>query len=66
MSVIVSTHGVAAHMYGNNTCSVCNEPVWPPFMVWAGAETDITICGRCCDQVKDGMIVDPRTPRRNF
>jgi hypothetical protein len=58
MSVVCSKH---ERLHGDRTgqsCTMCADPVYPPFIYWRADEQEILICGKCCSRIKPGLIAD--------
>lgn len=40
------------------TCWQCEEALNPPFVVWNGGETTITVCPQCAEYLARGLVSD--------
>ena len=57
MSVINTTSDVKIFGLQNSECNICDEKLWPPFVMWNGKTNHIFICRECCN-IKEALMAD--------
>ena len=62
MTAVITRLDITYGVTDNDTCTVCNQKLWPPFVLWRNdASSDsrhILICGDCTLSIKDGLMAD--------
>jgi hypothetical protein len=56
MSVVLTRHDWL-HPGHDARCSVCDEGLWPPFVLWH-AMHELYFCSRCCANLRTGLMAD--------
>ena len=47
----------SSRLQKSHKCSTCGGNLYFPFVCWEGGD-DVCICGKCCQQIKDGLMAD--------